>query len=54
MVHALVGDIISLGYVVTGNPLAAIIAHATMHVAAVLQGAEGTVQLPPHYGRRRA
>jgi hypothetical protein len=25
------------------------ISHALMHMAAVLQGAETTVQLPPHY-----
>jgi hypothetical protein len=54
MVHALIGDVISAGYAATGNPLAAVAAHATMHAAAVLQGAEGTVQLPPHYGDHAA
>lgn len=52
MVHPLVGDVISLGLVVTGNPLAAVTVHATMNTVAVLQGAEGTVQLPPHYEER--
>jgi hypothetical protein len=41
--------IITLGYVVTRSPLAAIGAHVAMHVAAVLHGAETVVQLPPHY-----
>jgi hypothetical protein len=45
----LMGDIISLGYLLTSNPLTAVIAHVAMHIAAVLHGAEGTVQLPPHY-----
>jgi hypothetical protein len=43
-------NIITLGSLLLGNPLTAIIAHATMHIAAVLHGSEGTVQLPPHYG----
>jgi hypothetical protein len=36
-------------YLVARNPLAPILAHAAMHVAAVLHGPAGTVQLPPHY-----
>ncbi len=45
-----VGNAIITGaFLVSGNPLGAIIAHAVMHIAAVLQGAETTVQLPPHY-----
>jgi hypothetical protein len=39
-----------IAYAVCENPLAPILAHAAMHVAAVLHGAAGTVQLPPHYG----
>jgi membrane protease YdiL (CAAX protease family) len=39
-----------LAYVVTGNPLSAILSHAVMHIAAVLHGTEATVQLPSHYG----
>jgi hypothetical protein len=31
------------------NPLAPILAHAAMHIVAVLHGPAGTVQLPPHY-----
>ena len=41
--------IITFGMLVTGNPLAAIVSHAIMHIAAVIHGAEATVQLPPHY-----
>lgn len=41
----------ALAMLVTGSPLAAIISHGTMHVAAVLHGTETTVQLPPHYGQ---
>jgi hypothetical protein len=42
-------SIMSIGYVLTQNPLTAIVSHIVMHIAAVLQGAESTVQLPPHY-----
>jgi hypothetical protein len=46
----LIGNTIaSLAYVATNNPLGAILSHVAMHVAAVLEGAEGTTQLPPHY-----
>jgi hypothetical protein len=41
--------LITLGYVLTGSPAAALLAHVAMHVAAVLHGAETTLQLPPHY-----
>ena len=41
--------IVSLAYVLTNNPITAIGSHIAMHIAAVLHGAEGTVQLPPHY-----
>jgi hypothetical protein len=37
-------------YAVCENPTAPVLAHAAMHVAAVLHGPAGTVQLPPHYG----
>jgi hypothetical protein len=40
--------IMSLAYLLTASPLAPLGAHALMHVAAVLHGAESTVQLPPH------
>jgi hypothetical protein len=41
--------IMSLGYVLTNNPITAVGSHIAMHVAAVLNGADTTVQLPPHY-----
>lgn len=50
LVYPLVGSsIITAGYLLTGSPLAAIIAHIIMHAAAVVHGMETTVQLPPHY-----
>lgn len=39
----------TLGYLATGNPLAALLSHISMHIAAVLHGPATTVQLPPHY-----
>lgn len=36
-------------YLLSGSMLAPIVAHVAMHAAAVLHGAAGTVQLPPHY-----
>lgn len=46
----LVGNsLISLAYLISGNPLGGIVSHVAMHVAAVLQGPETTIQLPPHY-----
>lgn len=39
----------SLAYIITRNPLAAVISHVGMHVAAVMHGLETAVQLPPHY-----
>ena len=48
--YAAVGNgIISLGYLVSLNPLSAIASHAVIHITAVWRGSEGTVQLPPHY-----
>jgi hypothetical protein len=38
----------TIGYLITGNPLAAVASHAVMHMVAVYHGPEGTVQLPPH------
>jgi hypothetical protein len=50
LVQPLIGNtIVTAGYLLTGSPLAAILAHVIMHGAAVFQGMEGTVQLPPHY-----
>ena len=39
----------TLGYLVTNNPLAAVVSHIVMHIAAVLRGPASVVQLPPHY-----
>jgi hypothetical protein len=41
--------VMSIGYLLSTNPLGAIISHIAMHVAGVLHGVETTVQLPPHY-----
>lgn len=43
--------VITLGYLVSLNPISAIGSHAVMHVAAVWHGSEGTAQLPPHYAQ---
>jgi hypothetical protein len=42
-------SVVTLAYVLTNNPIAAVIGHVAMHVAAVLHGAGTTTQLPPHY-----
>ena len=39
----------ALGYVVTGSPVPVLLPHIAMHIASVVHGPEGTVQLPPHY-----
>jgi len=50
LVRPLIGNaIITAGYLLTGNPLAPVLAHVIMHGAAVLHGAGATYQLPPHY-----
>jgi hypothetical protein len=36
-------------YLGSRNPLVPVVVHAAMHVAAVLHGPAGTLQLPPHY-----
>jgi hypothetical protein len=41
--------ILSLAYILTMNPLAAILPHMAMHVAAMIHGRETTGQVPPHY-----
>jgi hypothetical protein len=46
----LVGNtLITLAFLLSGNPFGSIISHTAMHIAAVLQGPETTIQLPPHY-----
>ena len=50
LLQPLVGNlIITLTYLLSGSPLAPIVAHVIMHAAAVLHGAATTSQLPPHY-----
>ena len=39
----------TLGYLLTNNPLAAILSHIAMHIASVLHGPASVTQLPPHY-----
>lgn len=46
----LVGNlIVTLSYLATGSPIAALLSHMMMHGAAVLHGMATTTQLPPHY-----
>lgn len=46
----LIGNaVITVGYLLTGSPVAALLAHMLMHGAAVIHGMETTAQLPPHY-----
>ena len=50
MVSVIIGNvIITSSYLLTGSPLAAVVTHVIMHVAALLHGMETTLQLPPHY-----
>ncbi len=50
LVQPLVGNaVITAAYLVSRSPLAAILSHVIMHVAAVMHGVDSTVQLPPHY-----
>jgi hypothetical protein len=41
--------VMSLAYIITGNPISAVISHVAMHMAAVLHGLQTVIQLPPHY-----
>jgi hypothetical protein len=41
--------ILSLAFILTMNPLAAILPHIAMHIAAMIHGRETTGQVPPHY-----
>lgn len=41
--------VLSLAYLLTMNPLAAILPHIAMHIAAMVHGRETTGQVPPHY-----
>jgi hypothetical protein len=45
----LIGNVlITLTYLLTGSPVAPIVSHVMMHVAAVMHGMATTMQLPPH------
>ncbi len=46
---AIGNGIITLGYVLSRNPISSVGSHIVMHIASVLRGTEKTVQLPPHY-----
>jgi hypothetical protein len=41
--------VLSLAYLLTMNPLAAILPHIAMHILAMLHGPKTTGQVPPHY-----
>ena len=41
--------VLSLAFLLTMNPLAAILPHMAMHVAAMVHGKDTTGQVPPHY-----
>jgi hypothetical protein len=41
--------VLSLAYLLTLNPLAAILPHITMHIVAMMHGPKTTGQVPPHY-----
>ncbi|MBD3406722.1 MAG: hypothetical protein GF411_11460 [Candidatus Lokiarchaeota archaeon] len=49
MAFVLIGNsLITIAYLISLNPLGAILSHTIMHIAAVYQGPETTLQLPPH------
>jgi hypothetical protein len=49
LMQPLIGNVlITLTYLVTGSPVAPIVSHVMMHVAAVMHGMATTMQLPPH------
>lgn len=41
--------VMSLGYILTNNPISAVFSHIAMHTAGVLHGPATVIQLPPHY-----
>lgn len=49
LVGPLVGNaVVTVAYLAARSPVAPVVAHVAMHVAAVLHGMEAAVQLPPH------
>ena len=50
VIQPLIGNtLLTLGFLLSGSPRAAIVGHVIMHAAAVVCGMETTLQLPPHY-----
>jgi hypothetical protein len=46
----LVGNgLMSVAFLLTGNPIAAVASHIAMHTTSMVHGRETTLQLPPHY-----
>jgi len=41
--------VMTLGYLLTNNPITAVFSHMAMHIAGVLHGPASVMQLPPHY-----
>jgi hypothetical protein len=41
--------VMTLGYLLAGNPITAVFSHIAMHTAGVLHGPASVIQLPPHY-----
>ncbi len=41
--------VMTLGYLLTNNPITAVFSHMAMHIAGVLHGPGSVMQLPPHY-----
>ncbi len=41
--------IMSIGFILTNNPITAVFSHIAMHIAGVFQGPATVIQLPPHY-----
>lgn len=47
MREPMTGTMITVGYLLSGNPITAFAGHLALHIASVIHGA--TVTLPPHY-----
>lgn len=50
---AIGNGVLSVAFLVTVNPLAAILPHIGMHILAMIHGRETTGQVPPHYNQER-
>jgi len=44
--------VLSLAFLLTMSPLAAILPHIAMHITAMIHGRETTGQVPPHYNKQ--